>query len=96
MNQGSLADSSKIEQRSLSLSASYQLGATSGLTLIATRQESAGDTSRQSTQLTSYFANWTARLGNQLAAQLGARHSRFEGVTRYTENAVLLTLTQQF
>ncbi len=96
VNQGSLADSSKIEQRSMSLSASYRLGATSGLTLIATRQESAGDTSRQSTQLTSYFANWTARLGNQLAAQLGARHSRFEGVTRYTENAVLLTLTQQF
>jgi uncharacterized protein (PEP-CTERM system associated) len=96
VNQGSLADSATIEQRSMSLSASYQLSATSGLTLIATRQEVAGDTSRQSTQLTSYFANWTARLGNQLSAQLGARHSRFAGVTSYTENAMLLTLTQQF
>lgn len=95
-NQGDLASSAQVEQRSYSLSGSYQLTPTSGLSLVASRQETQGDAASQSTQLSSLFANWNARLGMRLSAQLGARHSRFEGVTPYTENAVYASLTQQF
>jgi len=97
LNPGSdLANTSHIEQRSFSLSASHQLTPTSGISLIGSRQETAGDASSQSTQLTSLFANWNARFGMRLSGQLGARHSRFEGFTSYTENAVYASLTQQF
>lgn len=96
LNQGDLANSSQIEQRSFSLTASHQLTPTSGISLSLTRQESAGDLGSQSMQLTSMTANWNARLGLWLNAQLGARHSRFEGVMPYTENAVYAGLTQQF
>jgi len=95
-NQGDLANSSQVEQRSFSLSASYQLTPTSGLSLVASRQETQGDVASQSTHLSSLFANWNARLGTRLSAQLGARRSRFEGVTSYTENSVYASLTQQF
>jgi uncharacterized protein (PEP-CTERM system associated) len=96
LNQGDLAASSLIEQRSYSLSASYQLSPVSGLSLTASRQESRGDLASQRTQLTSFFANWSVRLGGRLNAQLGARHSRFEGTTPYSENAAYANLTQQF
>lgn len=95
-NGGSLASSARIEQRSYSLSGSHQLTPQSGISLTASRQETAGDLSTQTTQLTSLIANWNALLGPRLSTQLGARHSRFEGVTPYTENAVYASLTQQF
>jgi uncharacterized protein (PEP-CTERM system associated) len=95
-NQGSLASSAQVEQRSYSLSAGYRLTPTAGLSLVASRQQTQGDTAGQSTQLSSLFASWNARLGARLSAQLGARHSRFEGATAYTENAVYAGLTQQF
>ena len=96
LNQGDLANNSHIEQRSYSLSGSYQLTAVSGISLTASRQETAGDSNNPRTQLTSLMANWNSRLGTRLSAQLGARHSRFEGVTSYSENAVYANLTQQF
>ena len=96
LNQGDLANTARIEQRSYSLSASHQLTPLSGLSLTASRQETSGDTSAQSTQLTSLTANWSARLGRRLSLLLGARHSRFEGVTAYSENAAYANLTQQF
>lgn len=96
VNGGDLSSTSRVEQRSYSLSAGYQLTPTSGLSLVAARQESMGDRDGLSTQLSSLSANWTARLGGRLAVQLGARHSRFEGVTPYTENAAYASLTQQF
>lgn len=96
LNQGDLAASSLIEQRSYSLSASYQLSPVSGLSLTASRQESMGDLASQHTQLTSLVANWSVWLGGRLSAQLGARHSRFEGATPYTENAAYANITQQF
>lgn len=96
LNQGDLASNALIEQRSYSLSGSYQLSPVSGLSLTASRQESIGDAATRRTQLTSLFANWNVRLGGRLSAQLGARHSRFEGTTPYTENAAYANLTQQF
>lgn len=95
-NGGDLANSSRVEQRSYSLSAGYQLSPTSGLSLVGARQETRGDTASQSTALTSWFANWTARLSSRLSTQLGVRHSQYEGSTAYTENAAFASLTQQF
>lgn len=96
LNQGDLASNALIEQRSYSLSGSYQLSPVSGLSMTIARQESIGDASTQRTQLTSLFANWNVRLGSRLSGQLGARHSQFEGTTPYRENAVFANLTQQF
>jgi uncharacterized protein (PEP-CTERM system associated) len=96
VNQGDLATNAQIEQRSYSLTASYQLSPTSGLSMTGTRQESLGDAATRRTQLTSWLANWTWRLGSRLNVQLGARHSTSEGVTSYTENAVFASLNQQF
>lgn len=96
LNQGDLANTSRVEQRSYSLTASHQLTPLSGISLTASRQQSTGDLASQSVQLTSLIASWNARLGPRLSGQLGARHSRFESVTPYTENAVYANLTQQF
>jgi uncharacterized protein (PEP-CTERM system associated) len=96
LNQGDLANNSLVEQRSYSLSGSYQLTPVSGLSLTASRQETSGDASNQRTQLTSLIANWNSRLGSRLSVQLCARHSRFEGATPYSENAAYANLTQQF
>lgn len=93
---GDLASNAAVEQRSYSLSGSYQLSPISGLAITASRQQSSGDLSGQHTQFTSLMANWNGRLGSRLNLQLGARHSSFEGATTYTENAVFATLTQQF
>lgn len=95
-NGGDLANTSRVEQRSYSLSAGYQLTPTSALSLVASRQETLGDNASQSTQLTSWFANWTARLGSRTDVQLGVRRSQYEGSTPYTENAAYASLTQQF
>lgn len=96
LNQGDLADNALIDQRSYSLSGSYQLSQVSGLTLTASRQETVGDASNRRAQLTGLAANWNTRLGTRLSVLLGARHSRFEGVTPYSENAAYANLTQQF
>jgi uncharacterized protein (PEP-CTERM system associated) len=96
LNQGDLANSARIEQRSYSLSASHQLTPLTGLALTASRMESTGDLSQQSARLQSLTVNLNTRLGPRLNAQLGARHSRFEGVTPYTENAAYASVTQQF
>jgi len=96
LNQGDLASTSQIEQRSYSLTASHQLTPLAALSLTASRQDTKGDVSSQSTKLTSLLVGWNARLGARLSALLGARHSRFEAVTPYTENAVYASLTQQF
>lgn len=95
-NGGDLANTSRVEQRSYSLSAGYQLTPTSALSLVASRQETQGDNANQSTQLTSWFANWTGRLGSRMDVQLGVRRSQYEGSTPYTENAAYASLTQQF
>lgn len=96
LNVGDLANAARIEQRSYSLTASHQLSPLAGLSVSVSRQETVGDRSNAAAQLTSLVANWNARLGPRLNAQLGARHSRFEGLTRYTENMAYATLTQQF
>lgn len=96
LNQGDLADSSRIEQRSLSLSVSHRLTPQSGLSLTASRQEVSGDLGSQQTQLSSTMVNWDTRLGSRLSLQVGARHSRFESVTPYTENGAYASLTQRF
>ncbi|HEY9109713.1 MAG TPA: hypothetical protein VIN58_23815, partial [Roseateles sp.] len=90
------ANNSRIEQRSFSLTGSYQLTPVSGLSLTASRQESIGDPNTPRTQLTSLATNWNGRLGSRISVQLGARHSRFEGVTPYTENGAYANLTLSF
>lgn len=97
LNQGDLASNARIEQWSVSLSASYRLTPTSGLSIAATRQESSGDRGiAAASQLTTLTANWNGRLGQQLSVQLGGRHSRANGLFSYTENAVYASLIQQF
>jgi len=96
LNQGDLANSSRIDLRTYMLTASHQLTPTSGLSLTASRQQNLGDLASQHMRLTSLIANWNARLGPLFTAQLGARRSRFEGVMPYTENAAYASLTQQF
>ncbi|MBV8034004.1 MAG: TIGR03016 family PEP-CTERM system-associated outer membrane protein [Pelomonas sp.] len=95
LNQGDLANNASIEQRSYALTGSYQLTPVTGLSLTASRQESVGDASRRA-QLTSLICSLNSRLGSRLSLLLGARHSRFVGVTPYSENAAYATLTQQF
>ncbi len=96
LNQGDLANNSQVDQRSISLSGSYQLSPVSGLALTASRQQTIGDPNTPRTQLTSLTANWNARLGSRISLQLGVRHSGFDGVVTYSENAAYATLTQQF
>lgn len=96
LNQGDLANNSHIEQRAYSLTGSYQLSQLSGLSITASRQETVGDSGNRNSQLTSLMANLNTRLGSRLSAVLGARHSRFKGVTAYSENAAYANLTQQF
>ncbi|MFG6428509.1 TIGR03016 family PEP-CTERM system-associated outer membrane protein [Roseateles sp. LYH14W] len=96
LNQGDLANSSRIEQRSVSLSASHRLTPQSGLSMTASRQETSGDLGSQQTQLSSIMVNWNTRLGSRLSVQVGARHSRFESVTPYTENGAYASLSQRF
>ena len=96
LNQGDLASNAQIEQRSYSLTGSYQLTPVSSLSFTASRQESIGDPNTPRTQLTSLAGNWTGRLGTRITILLGARHSRFESVTPYSENAAYANLTQQF
>lgn len=95
-NQGDLATNSRIEQRSYSLSGSYQLSPVSGFSLTVSRQSSLGDSVGASTRLNSVLANWTGRLGQRVSVQLGVRHSRFEGVTLYSENGAFANVTQRF
>lgn len=96
LNQGDLANTSRVEQRMFSLTASHTLNPSSSILLTALRQESYGDQSSQRAELTSLLASWNFRIGLWLQGQLGARHSRFEGVMPYTENSVYANLTQQF
>ncbi|MCE4557546.1 TIGR03016 family PEP-CTERM system-associated outer membrane protein [Pelomonas cellulosilytica] len=96
-NQGDLANNARVEQRSYSISASHQLTPLSGVSLTASRQETTGDAAGQpAVQLTSLITSWNLRLGARLSVQLGARHSRFDGVTSYAENAVYGNLIQTF
>jgi len=96
LNQGDLATNARIEQRSYTLSGSYQLTPVSSLSLTGSRQQSIGDPGTPGARITSLALNWTGRLGARISLQLGSRHSRFEGVTSYAENAVYANLTQQF
>lgn len=96
LNQGDLSNTSRVEQRSYSLTASHQLSPLSGVSLTASRQQSLGDRSGLANRLTSLTANWNGKLGAKSGVQFGARHTRFEGVTAYAENAVYANLTQQF
>ncbi|RZI84045.1 MAG: TIGR03016 family PEP-CTERM system-associated outer membrane protein [Rubrivivax sp.] len=96
LNTGDLANTSQIEQRSYSLTASHQLTPQSGLSLTASRQETTGDFNGQAAKLSSVMVNWNLRFGPFVSGQLGARRSRFEGVIPYSENAAYANLTQQF
>lgn len=96
LNQGDLANTARVEQRSYSLTGSHQLTPSSSASLTASRQETTGDAGTPSARLTSLTANWNARLGTRLNVMLGGRHSRFAGTTSYSENAVYANLTQLF
>lgn len=95
-NVGDLADHARIEQRSYSLTGAYRLSPVTSVSVIAARQQTVGDASKPKAQLTTLSLNWNGRLASRIGLQLGARHSRFEGLTAYTENAAYANLTQQF
>ncbi len=90
------AQSASITQRSASITLSHRLTPDSNLNVSLLDQQSSGDTAAQSTTLKSVIASWGGRLGSKASLSLGGRHSRFEGVTPYTENAVFATVVQQF
>ena len=90
------SQSTRIVQRSASLSAGHRLTPESTLTVSLSEQRSQGDLANQSTTLRSVLANWGSRLGSKTSVSLGARHSSFEGLAPYSENALFATLIQQF
>jgi uncharacterized protein (PEP-CTERM system associated) len=90
------AQSSTITQRSASISLSHRLTPDSTVNVSLSDQQTRGDLAAQSTSLKSAIASWGGQLGRRGSVSLGARHSRFEGVTPYSENAVFATVVQQF
>lgn len=96
LNQGDLANNSRIEQRSYSLTASHQLTPIASVSVVAAHQQTLGDAGGRAARLSSLTANWNGKLGPRFGVQFGARHAHFEGVTSYAENAVYANLTQQF
>lgn len=90
------SQSTRIVQRSASLSAGHRLTPESTLTLSLSEQRSTGDIGNQFTTLRSVLANWGGRLGPKTAVSLGARHSTFAGAAPYSENALFANLIQTF
>ena len=90
------SQTTRIVQRSASLSAGHRLTPQSTLTVSLSEQRSQGDAAGQSTTLRSVLASWGGRLGSKTSVSLGARHSTFEGLVPYSENALFATLIQQF
>lgn len=91
------SQSSLVRQRGYALSVSHKLTPINTLSAVLSQQQSRGDTGTLSTDLKSITANWNGRLARSSSIQLGLRHSSFESVQRsYRENALLVTLVQQF
>lgn len=90
------SQSATIVQRSVSLNLLHRLTPDSNVSLSLSQQESRGTSAALSTTLRSVLANWSGRLGRRLSVSLGARHTGFDGATKYSENAVFATLIQQF
>ena len=90
------AQSTTITQRSASITLAHRLTPDSTVNVSLLDQRSRGDSAAQSTRLKSAVASWGGRLGRRASVSLGARLSRFEGVTPYSENAVFATVVQQF
>ena len=90
------AQSTTITQRSASISLSHRLTPDSNVNVSLLDQQTRGDTAAQATTLRSAIASWGGRLGRRGSVSIGGRHTRFEGVTPYTENAVFATVVQQF
>ena len=94
--QDDFAQSATIKQRSASITLSHRLTPDSNLNISLVDQQTRGNAAAQSTSLKSAIANWGGRLGRRASVSLGGRHTRFEGATPYTENAVFATVVQQF
>jgi uncharacterized protein (PEP-CTERM system associated) len=92
-----LLNTGQIKQQGLSVSLSHRLTPLASVSLTANYQRSRGDLTSQSTSLKSVTANWNVRLGRQLSGQFGLRHAQFYSLTQpYRENALFVTLVQQF
>ncbi|MEJ6002480.1 TIGR03016 family PEP-CTERM system-associated outer membrane protein [Paucibacter soli] len=92
-----LVSSGLIKQQGASLSLSHRLAAQASASLTASYLRTRGDLASQSTSLKSLMANWNARLGHRLTGQLGLRRAQFYSLSKpYRENALFVTLVQQF
>jgi len=92
-----LALSAVVRQKGASLAWSYRLDPRQSLTLQAQLQRNQGERAELNSELSSLSLMWTARLGRQTQFSASYRHSNFDSLQRpYEENALMLTLTQQF
>ncbi|MBH9576528.1 TIGR03016 family PEP-CTERM system-associated outer membrane protein [Inhella proteolytica] len=95
--QDDLAISSMVKQQGINLAWTYRLAPTQSLTAQWVRQHNQGERASLDSTLDSANLMWTLQLGLQTQFSASYRHSRFEATQRpYDENALMLTLTQQF
>lgn len=92
-----LTVSSLVRQRGMNLSWSYRLDPRHSLSLVGNWQRTEGDRSELATRLSGLSLVWSASLGRRTQFSATFRHSDFESLLRpYSENALLVSLTQLF
>jgi len=91
------ADSNVLVLKALSLSASYQLAPASSLSAVLQWQRNTGERVELGNSLRGVTLGWNASLGSQRRFSVQLRHSLFQSLLRpYEENALVMTLQQQF
>lgn len=94
---GDLANSGLVRQLGLAAGVAYRLTPDTSWALNGSYQRTRGDLATQATSLKTIMSTWNSRLGRLTTAQLGMRHTQFTSATQpYRENALLVTLVQQF
>lgn len=89
--------SSLVRQRGFSVNYAHRLTPNYSLGILASQQNTSGDSSLQDTRLRSLNVNVTGKVGKHSSASMVVRHVVSSGSTApYTENAVIGSLTVQF
>lgn len=89
--------SATVRQQGANLAWTYRLEPRQSLTLQGIWQRNQGERDSLDSTLTSVNLIWVLRLSRYTQFSAGYRHSSFEATQRpYDENALMLTLTQQF
>jgi uncharacterized protein (PEP-CTERM system associated) len=92
-----LSGSGVVKQLGLAGNLSYRLTADSSASLSGSYQRTRGDLGTQATSMKSILAGWNARLGRRTTGMVNLRHTQFaSSIKPYRENAVIVTLVQQF